>query len=174
MSIELWIYRGDTSAGLPPRFNLMFFKQNDIGEYRLYNPMGDGPEALLNDGFSLRTNQNAAIDILETVSMDLAKASVTIDLTEPTADMLSARNSRDPTLLQVRPSMSADRNLVEIEDYPIKKVNTDYLSGYLKYGNQVSADYSFNYIAVATRSPCSRARITLRSSTTASRSRRSN
>jgi len=146
VTIELWIYRGDTKSGLPPRFNLLFFKDNDIGEYKLYHPFGDGPHALLHDGFGLRTNQNQALDLLETISVDLAKASVTIDLTAPTADMFLARNTRDPLLEQVRPSMSVDRNLAEIEEYPVKKVNTDYLDGYLKFGNRVSADYSFNYI----------------------------
>jgi GWxTD domain-containing protein len=147
VTIELWIYSGDTKAGLPPRFNLLFFKDNDIGEYRLYHPFGDGPHSLLHDGFSLRTNQNQALDLLETISVDLAKASLTVDLTEPTADMFFARNTRDPLMDQVRPSLTVDRNLAEIEEYATKKVNTNYLDGYLKFGNRVSADYSFNYIA---------------------------
>ena len=146
VSTELWIYMGDTEAGLPARFNLLFFKDNDIGEYELYHPHSDGPQALLHDGFSLRTNQNRALDILETISVDLAKASMTIDLSEPTSSMFQARNTRDPTLLQVRPSMSVDRNLLEIEEYQIKKIDADYLQGYLEFGDRVSADYSFNFV----------------------------
>jgi GWxTD domain-containing protein len=146
VTIELWLYNGDTSAGLPARFNLLFFRPNDIGEFELYHPFGDGPEALLHDGFSLRTNQNLAVDLLETVSIDLARASLTVDLSDPTSQMFSARNSRDPQLLRVRPSMGVDRDLAAIEDYPVRKVDTDYLRGYLDYGNRVSADYSFNYI----------------------------
>lgn len=143
---ELWIYNGDTSAGLPARFNLLFFKENNVGAFQLYHPFSDGPEALLNAGYGFRTNQNLAVDLLETISVDVARASLTIDLSEPTAQMFSARNTRDPQLLQVRPSMAVDRNLADIEEYQIKKVNTDYLQGYLDYGNRVSADYSFNYI----------------------------
>ena len=60
--------------------------------------------------------------------------------------MFEARNSRDPTLMQVRPSMSVDRNLLDIEEYQIKKIDADYLQGYLDFGNRVSADYSFNFV----------------------------
>lgn len=148
VSCELWLYNGDTSLGQPARFNLLFYKDNNIGEYELYHPSGDGPEALLTIGDAIfRTNQNLAVDQLEMVSVDLAKAALTVDLSEPTAQMFSARNTRDPQLLQVRPSMNADRNLVEIAESPLKKVDTDYLDGYMRYGNRVSADYSFNYVS---------------------------
>lgn len=146
VSTELWIYNGDPEYGLPARFNLLFFRENNIGEYHLYHPYSDGPQALLNDGFNLRVNQNIALDHIEIVSVDLAKAAMTIDLSEPTSSMFSGRNSRDPILLRVRPSMSVDRNLLSINEYPMKKVDTDYLRGYLEYGNRVSADYSFNYV----------------------------
>ena len=143
---ELWLYNGEPEYGLPARFNLLFYRENNIGEYQLYHPHSDGPEALLHDGFNLRTNQNIALDYLETISIDLAKAALTVDLNEPTASMFQARNSRDPMLLQVRPSMAVNRNLADIEEYPLEKVDTDYLQGYLTYGNRVTSDYSFNYV----------------------------
>ncbi len=146
VTTELWLYNGDPKYRLPARFNLLFFKEHDIGDYELYHPFADGPEALLHDGFNLRTNQNLALDRIELISVDLAKATLTIDLSEPTSSMFSARNTIDPSLLQVRPSMSVERNLADIEEYPMKKVNTDYLQGYLRYGDRVSADYSFNYV----------------------------
>ncbi|MFQ5790428.1 MAG: GWxTD domain-containing protein [Acidobacteriota bacterium] len=146
VSMELWFYQGDTSLGLPPRFNLLFFKENDIGEYQLYHPHADGPEALLRAGFSYRVNQNLAVDALEIVSMDVARASLTIDLTEPVGSFLSGRNTRDPLLLQVRPSMGVDADLARIAESPMRRVDTDYLDGYLRYGDRVSADYSFRFV----------------------------
>jgi len=146
VEMELWLYNGEWEYGLPARFNLLFFRENNIGEYQLYHPHADGPEALINDGFNLRTNQNQALDLLETVSVDVAKASLTVDLSEPTASMFQGRNTRDPTMLQVRPSMSVDRNFADIQEFPLKKVDTDYLQGYLDYGNRVTADYSFNFV----------------------------
>ena len=44
VATEVWFYNGDPKLGQPPRFNLVFFKQQDIGEYELYSPMGDGPK----------------------------------------------------------------------------------------------------------------------------------
>ena len=54
--LEYWFYNVDTRLGLPGFFYVAFFKRNGVGEYRLYSPLGDGPEALLNP-----TGQNQAI-----------------------------------------------------------------------------------------------------------------
>lgn len=143
---EIWFYSGEVELRTPPRFNLLFYRENNIGEYELYHPFGDGPEELLQTGFLLGADQNKAIDILELVSMDLAKASLTIDLSEPVSDFLSRRNSIDPMTLYVRPSMSVDRNLADIEASPQRRVNTDYIDAYLRYGSKVSAEYSFKFV----------------------------
>ena len=72
VTMQLWIYTGDARLAQPARFNLLFFKDNDIGEYQLYHPWGDGPEQLVRGADMYRANQNLAVDLLETVSMDLA------------------------------------------------------------------------------------------------------
>ncbi len=146
VSIDLWIYQGDTSLGLPPRFNLMFFKKEDIGEYELYHPFADGPEALLRRGELLRNRQHAAVDILEIVSMDVARASLVVDLTDPHADFLSATNTISPQLQTVRPSMSVERNLIDIEESPHELVDLEEIEGYLRYGDRVTAEYSFRFV----------------------------
>jgi tetratricopeptide (TPR) repeat protein len=131
---------------MPARFNLLFYRENNIVEYTLYHPFGDGPEELLQTGFLLGADQNKAIDVLEGVSMDLAKASLTVDLSEPVSNFLSRRNSIDPMTLYVRPSMSVDRNLADIDTSPQRRVDTDYIDAYLRYGSKVSAEYSFKFV----------------------------
>ena len=42
VSAELWFYQAERTLGIPPFFYLLFFKKNDIGEYRIYNPVIDG------------------------------------------------------------------------------------------------------------------------------------
>jgi GWxTD domain-containing protein len=145
---ELWIYNGDTKLGVPPRFNLLFYRDQDIGDYELYHPLGDGPEALLRGGAQpyFRVNQNQAIDVLEIVSMDLARASLTVDLTEPVGDFLSARNSRQPMTSFVRPPMNVENVIANIEESARKRIDTDYLEGYLRFKDKVSADYSFRFV----------------------------
>ena len=146
VSTDLWIYQGDTRMGLPPRFNLLFFKKQDVGEYELYHPWADGPDALVRRGELLRNRQHAAVDILEMVSMDLARASLVVDLTDPHADFLSATNTIAPRLDTVRPSMSVDKNFVDIAESPYKIVDLEEIEGYLRYGNRVTAEYSFRFV----------------------------
>lgn len=45
---EVWFYAVDPALGLPPFFYLVFFKENGVGEYRLWSPAIDGPQKLLN------------------------------------------------------------------------------------------------------------------------------
>ena len=49
---ELWFYQSEPVQGLPAFFYLLFFKRGDVGEYRLYDPVIDGPQALF-DGDSI-------------------------------------------------------------------------------------------------------------------------
>lgn len=148
VATQVWFYNGDPKLGQPPRFNLVFFKQQDIGEYELYSPMGDGPEALLRAGSGpqFRTNQHLAVDALEIVSMDLARASLTVDLSEPVGSFLSARNSRQPITTFVKVPIDVETVVARIEESRRRGVNTDYLDGYLRYKDKVTADYSFRFV----------------------------
>ncbi|HEX9724553.1 MAG TPA: GWxTD domain-containing protein, partial [Vicinamibacteria bacterium] len=148
VSNEIWFYNGDPKYGQPPRFNLVFFKKQDIGEYELYSPMGDGPEALLRAGSGAfyRTDQNVAVDVLEVVSMDLARASLTVDLTEPVGNFLAARNSRQPLTSFVKVPINVEAVIANIEESPQRRVSVDYLDAYLRYKDKVTADYSFRFV----------------------------
>ena len=44
---QVWYYFGDKSLGLPTYFNITFFKPNNTTEWKLYDPLIDGPAALL-------------------------------------------------------------------------------------------------------------------------------
>ncbi|GMR22270.1 MAG: hypothetical protein BMS9Abin37_0607 [Acidobacteriota bacterium] len=149
VATELWIYRGDPNDGLPPRYNLMFYKDNDIGEYGLYNPFNDGPQAILRAGYAgqnYQVNQNQGLDIISKLSLDLARATLTVDLTENTGnDIFSGRNQIDPLELNVRPALNSQRTLANIESSALRKVDTRDLEGFKRYGHMVSADYSFKY-----------------------------
>ncbi len=150
VSIEIWFYIGDPGIGLPARFNLTFFKENDLGEYQLYDPLGDGPERLLRMGYAsqaFQIEQHRAVDALEMVSMDLARASLTIDLTEMSSGFLAARNTIQPLEMRVRPASNVQRVLVDIENAPKRRIDTDYLKGYRQFGDRVTADYSFRFFS---------------------------
>jgi hypothetical protein len=63
---EVWFYQGLTDKGLPPAFNLVFYQQSAIGEYRLYSPLADGPQALLSSyyGDPMQHASRAAFSLL--------------------------------------------------------------------------------------------------------------
>ncbi len=74
------------------------------------------------------------MDALRKVSPELATASLSFDTSEP------------PDYLTGQPALGTDIMLARIEDSPKRAIRTDYADAWLRYGNQVSADYSFNFV----------------------------
>jgi len=134
VSSELWFYEGDPSKGLPSFFYLLFFKRNDIGEYKLYNPIVDGPQALLQGQYSTTRNMQQTMNMLTQVSPELARASLSFDTSDP-ADFAT-----------YQPSLGTPLLIARIEDSPKRAIRTDYADAWLRYGGRVSADYSFNFV----------------------------
>jgi tetratricopeptide (TPR) repeat protein len=133
---ELWFYQGGGSQGLPGAFFLLFFQRDGVGEFELYHPVADGPTSLFRGAANLLPGQDdlTAVEMLERMSPDLAHASLSSDAGQP------------PDYLSGRASLGSDDVLVRIEESPKRAVRTDYLDAWLKYGNRVAADYSFNYV----------------------------
>ena len=135
VSAHLWFYQGERGLAVPSFFYLLFFKRDDIGEYQLYHPMIDGPQALLTGSRSIPTTHNAAvIETLREVSPELAAASLSLDPSEP-ADFRSGR-----------PNIGTDMMIARIESAPKRFIRADYAEAGLRYGNRVSADYTFNFV----------------------------
>jgi GWxTD domain-containing protein len=133
---ELWFYQGDGEQGLPGAFYLLFFQRDGVGEFELYHPIGDGPTKLFR-GTQLvlpDTDNVTAVEYLEQISADLAHASLSFDAGQP------------PDYLTGRASFATDALLARIEESPKRAIRTDYLDAYLRYGNRVAADYSFNFV----------------------------
>ena len=136
VSSHLWFFAGKPGSGTPAFFYLLFFKRNDFGEYRLYNPMIDGPQALLNAAAYTpgAGNERAAVQTLREVSGELASASLSFDPSEP------------GDVRRGRASMGSQIMIARIEESPRRAIRTDYADAWMRYGNRVSADYSFNYV----------------------------
>jgi GWxTD domain-containing protein len=133
VTAELWFYQADPTKGLPGFFNLLFFKPQDVGVYRLYSPVIDGPGELLRG--QAGAQRQLAFDNLYRISPELARASLTFDLAGPV-------NRADASAAM----LGTELVMTRIEDSPKRAVNTDYLDGWLQYGNRVSAEYSFNFV----------------------------
>ena len=93
------------------------------------------------------------MDVLAGASMDLARAALSVDFTDPVGDFL-APPSRNPAAiddaavaLSLRPSTSANLIVANILELARRSVDTDYFEGYRRYRDRVSAEYSFRYIS---------------------------
>jgi GWxTD domain-containing protein len=129
---EIWFYQGKTDLGLPAAFNLVFFREGGHGEYRLYSPVGDGPQALLTGYFGGPDSERAYARLRE-VEPELAAVS------------LSLVPGETGTLYN-RPSMSSDILIQRIESAPARSVQAKYAQKFLQYKDIVEVEYTANYL----------------------------
>ena len=137
VSSELWFYQGDVQKGLPSFFYLVFFKRHDIGEYRLYHPVVDGPESLVRGQYTQGGGPEGnirAYEALQRIDVELANASLSLDPSEP-GDWTSGRAS-----------LGSDLLIARVTDSPRRAIRADYADAWLRYRDRVSADYSFNFV----------------------------
>ncbi len=137
VATELWFYQGDVQKGLPSFFYLVFFKRHDIGEYRLYHPVVDGPQSLVRGQYQQGPGPEGnvtAYQTLQRVDAELANASLSFDPSEP-GDWTAGRAA-----------LGSDLVIARIEDSPRRAIRTDYADAWLRYRDRVSADYSFNFV----------------------------
>ncbi len=129
---EIWFYQGKTDLGLPAGFNVVFFKEGGQGEFRLYSPVADGPQALL-AGYFGGSDYAAAFEKLR--EYEPALAAVSLSLVPGEGDNVYGR-----------PSLSSDLLLQRIESVPARMVETRYAEKFLRYKDIVEVEYTANYL----------------------------
>lgn len=130
---EIWFYQGKTKLGLPPGFNLVFFKKGSIGEYKLYSPLRDGPQALMTSYYGDPMNYVQAYQQLSELEPLLAQVSLSLIPGEGSAQY-------------GRPSLSSDLLIQKVETVPIRQVKERYAQKFLEYKDLVEVEYSANYM----------------------------
>jgi GWxTD domain-containing protein len=130
---EAWFYQGKTEAGLPAGFYLLFFRPGGQGEYRLYSPSQDGPQALLAGYMGDAVNYAAAYQKLRETEPTLADLSLSLI---PGEENVSAG----------RPSLSSDLLIQRIAGVPFREVESNYARKFLLYKDVIEVDYTANYI----------------------------
>ena len=129
---EIWFYQGKTDLGLPAAFNLVFFREGGHGEYRLYSPVGDGPQALLS-GYFGGPDYETAYEKLREVEPELAAVSLSLVPGETGT-------------IYGRPSMSSDLLIQRVESAPARGVEAKYAQKFLQYKDLVEVEYTANYL----------------------------
>ncbi len=130
---EIWFYQNKAEAGLPPGFNIVFFKEHGSGDYRLYSPTMHGPQAFLVSFQGGPENIIAAYRKLRNLEPTLAQVSLSLIPGDDSAGF-------------GRPSLSSDLLLQQVESLPSKTVRDIYAKKFFEYKDIVEVEYSTNFI----------------------------
>ncbi len=130
---QIWYYFGDRRFGLPTYFALVFFKRGGSGEYKLYNPLSDGPMSLMISPEGLDyTNYRQQYEEIRELAPTLARVSIT--------------NIPGEIPYNYMPSLRTNILLATIAEVPKKEMKTTYATHFLDYKGYVSTDHLTNFI----------------------------
>jgi len=129
---QVWFYYGDTRYGLPAAFNIIFYKKGGGGEYVLYSPSDDGPQALVADYMYNARDARDAYQMLYQLSPNLAEQSLS----------LIPNERMEPGVI----NLASNRLLATIFSLPQRQVEDNYAEAWFKYKDLIEVDYSTNYI----------------------------
>jgi len=128
---EIWFYQGNESLGLPPAFNVIFFKRDGVGDYVLYSPAADGPRSLIATAIGDYRDEQA-YEQLRTLEPNLARQT------------LSLIPGENRPYGQV--SLASETLMARIAAAPRKKIKDSYADALLRYKDVVEVEYTANYI----------------------------
>ncbi len=129
-----WSYYGDARRDLPPQFYLLFYQRGGVGEFKLYDPVSDGPTRLLLDQKDISDpfDYSALYEKIRDLAPTLAEISITRIPGEYNYDL--SPSPRNAILL------------ADILDSPKKDVNPSYATHFLEYKGLVSTEYLTNFV----------------------------
>ncbi len=129
--LELWLCQGEEQFGLPGYFYLIFFQPQGIGDFRLYAPGPQGPEALVIPSLSSgSTDRSGAHKTIKQINGELANASLSY---LPGESPLGSA------------SFSSDMIIASIRRIPEKKFADGYARNYLSFKDHVETEYLDSY-----------------------------
>jgi GWxTD domain-containing protein len=152
--MELWYYRGDARLGQRGVLRLLFYQQFGAGDYKLYNPVTDGPKSLLPDpnrkpesqGISRITGQARGLSVPRALpaQWDATDRNAYYLLAEfGTDEVAEASFSLIPGSRDIGSQILSSVTLLgDVEAYPLKKIKEDYALDFLAHKATVEVSYS--------------------------------
>ncbi|MDI6849698.1 MAG: GWxTD domain-containing protein [Candidatus Saccharicenans sp.] len=130
---QAWTYHGDPEKGLPPVFIFIFFQRHGSIEYKLYDPLIDGPASLLQDKRGLDgLTYEELYEKIQEIAPTLANTAISLIPGEFSYDY--------------SPSPRYNLILADILNSPKKDVNPSYATHFLNYKGVVSTEYLTNFV----------------------------
>ena len=131
--VIIWFYSDMADLGLPTSFNVVFFKRDNQGEYRMYSPLNDGPQSLMVHYSGDMTDYYEAFKQLRAIEPLIANVSLSLIPGE--------------SMAVLSPSIPSEILLnKQIPAAPFERVKDDYADKLLKYKDIIDVDYTANYI----------------------------
>ena len=131
---EAWSYYGDPRKNLPSAFNLLFWQRGGVGEYRLYDPLSDGPARLLANQYEHpeSLDYEELYDRIREIAPTLADVAFTMVPGEVSYDF--------------SPSVRNTMIMADIFESPKKDINPSYATHFMNYRALVSTEYLTNFV----------------------------
>jgi GWxTD domain-containing protein len=129
---EIWFYQADPGSGLPPAFNIMFFKERGMGDYVFYSPSQNGPRSLVADSMEMYQDDRAAYQTLQSLEPNLAWQ---------TLSLIPSEHVPVGTV-----SLASNTLMSNVFSAPLAKVDDAYAEALLRYKDAVEVEYTANYI----------------------------
>lgn len=129
-----WSFYGDARRDLPPQFYLLFYQRGGVGEFKLYDPVTDGPARLLLDQKKIEDPFDYAA--LHEMIMEIAPTLAEIAITR-----IPGEYNYD-----LSPSPRNAMLYADIMESPKLDVNPSYATHFLNYKGLVSTEYLTNYV----------------------------
>jgi len=102
LDCELWIYRGEGRSGLPPLMYLLFFKENNLGDYKLFYPGLHSTQDIISSGNRQgRMSRAKAYRFVQQSYPELAKATLSVIPEEGNVSLAGTPNSSGQTIGQI-------------------------------------------------------------------------
>lgn len=130
---EIWSYYGDTSKGMPTHFELVFCQYKNAGEFKLYDPVGDGPARLLVKGMT-----DYAPSDYQSMYQDLFKKQP--DLAIVSLSIIPGDTGG------FQPSIETPIYMASITESPKYGLDETYATHFLNFRGIVSTEYLTNYM----------------------------
>lgn len=137
---ELWFYNNSELKrfGVPPFFYLLFWRRHGIGELQLYDPISDGPPALLTgyqpERQDFRDEVERAYEILYEFDPEIANAAMSFRTDEQDITRFQAVPFGTLSLLQ------------DINEIPFRGLDDSYADRLDFERGAIEADYLFTYV----------------------------
>ncbi|MBN1939670.1 MAG: GWxTD domain-containing protein [Candidatus Aminicenantes bacterium] len=131
--IEIWSYNGDVSKKMPSHFQLAFFQRANAGEYKLYDPLSDGPFALMVNGRQYdQSDYETAFQDIFNWQPDVAAVALSI--------------IPGDVPYNYTPTPDSAIMMANIMESPKVAVDDTYATHFLKYKGMVETEYLTNSI----------------------------